>query len=398
MEKLDIFTLKNNLKVALIDTNTGFLSFHLRGFVGSNFENSNELGAAHLLEHLLISQNNKKLLQKNAEIYGFSFRDTTLFHLKVLEQDKELALNFISDLFRPLDLYPELLNSNKNLVINELRQILDNPERLIGKIHTFNLMYPQTRLAKFNFGDEPDILKLDDQMLNNYHSTFYIPSNFGLVICGNIKNIKKDINKLLNMPATQVPTALPKFIPNEKFVAQSLKNPNLSKVYVKIDWPSNKISEKERFSTQVLAVLLNKALVDNLRSKGIVYNITTNLISEYTFGVFGIYFDTTPENLNKCLLEIKKTIKNLDLGKFSDVKDFITTRAIFNSDSIVNRGEFYSRTLLYDIKHTYIKEIQQYKDVTLKDLEIEYDRLQNIKAKITGIGNIDVKELFEFDK
>jgi len=121
--------LKNGLRYILINQKgAGSVTVHLRGLAGSRFEKNTEVGASHILEHLLL--NNKyrdKVFNQGGKIVGVTGREDILFMVKVRKTDLEIALEYLSSILKSADIDNKTFSNEKKVVIEEIRRFSNVP-------------------------------------------------------------------------------------------------------------------------------------------------------------------------------------------------------------------------------------------------------------------------------
>ena len=132
--------------------------------VGSRSEPTALGGLAHLVEHMVFKGaggRDAKAISEAIEDVGGSLnawtaRDQTVFHGRVLGADVPLAIELIADLVRAPTLDPAELEREKDVILSELGEALDQPDDLIHD-HLFEAAFGAQPLARPVLGREPTI-------------------------------------------------------------------------------------------------------------------------------------------------------------------------------------------------------------------------------------------------
>ena len=69
------------------------------------------------------------------EMNAFTTRETTTFYVKVLDQQLEAALELLSDLFYRSRFDSKEVEKEKQVVLEEIRMVQDDPEDLVQELH-----------------------------------------------------------------------------------------------------------------------------------------------------------------------------------------------------------------------------------------------------------------------
>jgi predicted Zn-dependent peptidase len=109
----------------------------------SAHENPVQMGASHLLEHLVFKGTERRTAQELArelEVRGgsldaYTSRDHTSFQAHVLDADVPLAIEILTDLVRRPLLRAEDLELERNVVLEEINGVQDTPDDLVFELH-----------------------------------------------------------------------------------------------------------------------------------------------------------------------------------------------------------------------------------------------------------------------
>jgi len=408
MFKTEKFNLKNGLKICIIpNKSVDSVTFHLKGLAGSNFEKSNQVGSAHLIQHLNSTQGNKnKILSKGGKIIGVTSRDDVLYMVKVLKEDIIDSLEFLSNVFNKQEFPNSEFEKQKEVAIQEITRMKNVPEKLIGRI-SHKLMFPNDRLAKFNTGDEIDIRRLKINDVEDFKSEYYYPNNFVLVISGAVstKNVLPYVQKYFG-DFTKGKSA--EYITHKLYSGFSSQNyllQNSRQTHVKIDFDAYRTSEDKKYAALILSYLIDSYLKNLVKETiGLVYKISCSSISTGSYGTFSIYFASDDKNVEKILSEIKRCLSNIEnlvtVRNIEQVKTKILANLTFGFEKTSIRAEYYSDLLLHgreEQDHTYeMKTIKMLAVPKVKGLAKE---LLSQQPKITiissGKNQIDAEKLWK---
>ncbi|MDD3383725.1 MAG: pitrilysin family protein [Bacilli bacterium] len=198
-EKVYTTDLENGLKVIVIPKKgytkcagiiaTKFGSLYSNGII--NYHNKKIVvkpGIAHFLEHRLFDNKKGQVFDLFSEIgaisNAFTTYDKTAYYF--LTSDKiEENVNLLLDFVQELNITPQSVEKEKNIIVEELNMYEDNPEsRAIKGI--LNCLYEYNPI-RLDIGGSPSDVKCTSLLdLEVCHKTFYHPSNMILVIVGNV--------------------------------------------------------------------------------------------------------------------------------------------------------------------------------------------------------------------
>ena len=203
--EFDFFTLDNGLRVLLhLDSKSNVVTSNILYDVGSKHEDPDFTGLAHLFEHLMFSgtknhSNFDSFLEKvGAQNNAFTSSDLTNYYITIPSNNLEHALYIESDRMLNLNVSQKNIDVQKNVVIEEFKQIYLNQP--YGDLHLL-LRAASYSSHPYNWcpiGKEiAHIQKFNLDISNQFYKNFYSPSNATLVVAGNINfnKTKKMISK-----------------------------------------------------------------------------------------------------------------------------------------------------------------------------------------------------------
>ena len=115
------------------------------------------------------------------EMNAFTTRETTTFYVKVLDQHLPEALDLLSDLFHRSRLGRKEIEKEKQVVLEEIRMVQDDPEDLVQELHT-KLVMGRHPLSRPILGRESSIVRLSRQSLLEYIDAQYRPEEIVVAV------------------------------------------------------------------------------------------------------------------------------------------------------------------------------------------------------------------------
>ncbi|MDR1483356.1 MAG: insulinase family protein [Planctomycetaceae bacterium] len=186
-------TLQNGLTI-IAETNENAYSASIGFFVktGARNESADILGASHFLEHLVFKGSeslsaidvNCRLDELGADGNAFTGSEQTVFHITILPEFIEDAVELFGDILRPAFRERDF-TMEKQVILEEIRMYCDQPpfgaDSIVRKIFFGN--HP---LANSILGTESTVSQLSINQLRDYHSARYSPDNIVVVGTGQI--------------------------------------------------------------------------------------------------------------------------------------------------------------------------------------------------------------------
>lgn len=398
-----LLKLENGMRVCLLpNREVGSIAVYLKGLAGSNYETLANVGASHLLEHLVLkgSQNflgERDLLNpitdEGGKYIGVTSRDDVLFGTHTLSGHLEKSLLFLSEIFyRPL-LRDKDISEVKALMNAEISRCFDNPEKLVSRL-AYESLFPSSRLAKFNIGDIDDLKNLNIDKIRNFHKQFYTNNRFVLVISGNftVKNVKQLLKKYFSVH-TNVSEVESAINISSESITRTHNKYNFSQDYIRVDFKGFKTSDNKKYAAQILAKYLSAAVKNEAQLAGVAYKTEITSYTSHDYGVFSFYGSCPPESLERLVKIFATAAKNMqnkiDKNLMESSKKSIIANLLFALEKPSMRAEYYSDLILHGAtkqkNHKY--EIDQIKKVAMDMILKTAKKTFAQNPKVTLISN-----------
>lgn len=390
MINFEKFTLDNGLKIIVHkDTSTPIVAFNVLYDVGAKDEQPDKTGFAHLFEHLMfggsvnIPRYDEPLQKAGGENNAFTSNDITNYYLTLPKQNLETAFWLESDRMLSLAFSPKSLDVQKNVVIEEFKQVfLNQPygdawlllRPLAYKVHPYQWPTIGKEISHIENAKMKDV--------KAFYKKFYNPDNAILSIAGDVDigKIKKLANKWF-APIQKAKKSLRK-LP----VEPEQKSPE--KLTVKRNVPFNSIykvfhtcsrRDKEFHTVDLLSDILSNGNSSRLqqelvKKQKLFSEINAFLTGEIENGLFvvsgklikGISMQKAEEAINTELDKIKKDI--IEKNELQKVKNKIESTLVFSEMNILNKAMNLAFAELLGDASLINKEIEKYSVVTKEQI------------------------------
>lgn len=386
------FVLENGLTVLLLeDHSVPLVSYHTWYKVGSRNETPGVTGAAHMLEHMMFKGAKKydgkqfdKILHENGmENNAFTTYDYTGFY-QILPSDRlELMMDMEVDRMSSLQIKPEDLKSEIEVVKEERRWRTDNsPTGAVREALMLDL-FSGSSYGWPVIGYMKDIEDYTSDKLRFFYDTYYKPNNAVLVIAGDIdsnkvKQLVKKYYGVLKPTGQQAPEFIARAPINK--VRENIVKKDVQNATVYISWPSVPAGHPDGYALDIAGTLLGSGTSSRLYKK-MVYeqqNAIGVFAYNYSMKFDGMFSIGSSVKSGKNLGSIKKTLMSeLNLMRTKLVSnneiDKATTSIIKGSvDELTTldgkaRALAVNEILTGDYQNFY-KDIEKYKSVTAEDV------------------------------
>ena len=190
-----ITTLDCGMKVASEDSGAPTATVGLWIDAGSRFENDENNGVAHFMEHMAFkgttkrSQTDLELEIENmgAHLNAYTSREQTVFYAKCLSQDVPKAIEILSDIIQNSKLGENEIERERGVILREMQEVETNLQEVVFD-HLHASAYQGTPLGRTILGPTKNIKSITRGDLLNYVKNFYGPPRFVLAGAGGVEH------------------------------------------------------------------------------------------------------------------------------------------------------------------------------------------------------------------
>ncbi|CAL7946336.1 unnamed protein product [Xylocopa violacea] len=191
----NVTALACGMKIATEDSGAPTATVGLWIDAGSRFEDEQENGVAHFMEHMAFkgttkrSQTDLELEIENmgAHLNAYTSREQTVFYAKCLAEDVPKAVEILSDIVQNSKLGESEIERERGVILREMQEVETNLQEVVFD-HLHASAYQGTSLGRTILGPTENIKRITRQDLLNYVSTHYGPPRFILAGAGGVNH------------------------------------------------------------------------------------------------------------------------------------------------------------------------------------------------------------------
>jgi zinc protease len=189
------FTLENGLQVVVVtDRRVPVVSHMLWYKVGAMDEPEGQSGIAHLLEHLMFKgtptvpqgEFSRTVARHGGQENAFTSHDYTGYYQNIARDRLELVMRMEADRMRNLTLTPEQVAPEKQVVLEERRQRVDNDPAAILAEEAQAVRFLNHPYRRPVIGWQTEIEALTADVVLEFYRRWYGPNNAILVVTGDV--------------------------------------------------------------------------------------------------------------------------------------------------------------------------------------------------------------------
>ena len=294
---------------------------------GSRDEQPSQAGFSHFIEHMLFkgtrnrssAEISREIDALGGEMNAFTSRETTTYYVKVLDQQLERALELLADLFHHSRFAPKEIEKEKQVVLEEIRMVQDDPEDLVQELHMGQVL-GRHPLGRSILGREKTIKGLRRQDLLRYIETYYDPGQTVVSIAGNFEQAKLDRLVVRYFGKGRAATTAPinGRRPPDVHGGVLLKKKRLEQVHLCLGLKGVLAGHPDRYAlyalNSVLGGSVSSRLFQEVREKrGLAYSIYSFLSGYSDGGMITVYAATRPKEVDRVVDLVCREIRQIGI-------------------------------------------------------------------------------------
>jgi predicted Zn-dependent peptidase len=343
---------------------------------GSRDESPAQAGYSHFIEHMFFKGTatrsatdiSREIDALGGEMNAFTTRETTTFYVKVLDQHLPKALNLLSDLFHRSRFGPKEIEKEKQVVLEEIRMVQDDPEDLVQELHT-GLVMGRHPLSRPILGQEATIAKLRRDDLLDYVGTHYRPQEMVLAVAGNFdqRGLERTMARTFGRHRPSVSAAPRRRWPPDICGGVVTKRKSLEQVHLCVGLKGIPAGHKDRYAAYVLNSVLggsvSSRLFQEIREKrGLAYSIYSFLSGYSDGGTMTVYAGTRAREVERVLDLIRREVRNMaahgiERAELKRTKDQMKGSLMLSLESSHSRMNKLAKDELITGAHTSLEEM-----------------------------------------
>ncbi len=322
---------------------------------GSIYEDNNENGLSHFIEHMLFKGTKKRTAKEIAQaleavggqLNAFTAKECTCYYSKVIDEHLELATELLSDMILNSIFDEEELNKEKGVVLEEISMYEDSPDDVVHEL-LHSKFYGSHPLGQPILGTVENIKNFTRERLLEYFNQFYAPHNLVISVAGNFDD--KELISLLDKYFGHWTK------PEVKYKRLNMSKPNsgifykykdIEQTHLCIGYPGLPLGHDSIYPLMIFNNIFGGGMSSRLFQKiredrGLAYSVYSYPSSYVHGGLFTIYAGTKSSHAVQVVSIIEeeiKSIKNRDITQeeFSMAKEQLKGNYILGLESTSSR-------------------------------------------------------------
>ncbi|HPC36186.1 MAG TPA: pitrilysin family protein [Candidatus Marinimicrobia bacterium] len=355
---------------------------------GSQDEEDNENGIAHLLEHMVFKGTHKRTAFAIAHeieslggiINAFTSRNVTCFNVQLLHENLAKGVEVLADLILHSRFDSSELEKEKRVISEEIREIEDTPHDLIHDLFTQQL-FPDQAIGRPIQGTIESVNAIQVSDLKHFLKRNYTTGRLAVSAAGRVNHDK--LVKLVEKYCEEMENG------NDYQGKETCNTqPETKRIYRKPIMQSHVIlgrrifgqGDSRRFQLGLLNMILSggmtSRLFHNIREKyGYVYEVYSFSDLFLREGLFGVYAGVDKDRLDVVIDKIYNEMtalyrKPISVREFKKAKQQVKGGLVLAMESMNARMSNLAKMELYDKQIITIAELLEIVDkISIEDLQ-----------------------------
>ncbi len=410
MENVIIKQLNNGLKVVYLPfPGIDSVTLRLFGRAGSMWENLDQMGIAHFVEHMVFEGSNKypkaeKLSKVVSDVggktNGFTSEDIVGYTVKLLKSDVEKGFEYLAEVVLHPLIKDEDVEKQREIISQEIKTHRDVPVRRFFE-DSRQILFPKNhRLGWSIAGTLDSVAKITRKQIIDFKNTNYNAGNFVLGICGDLD--EKEVEKLAKRYFSKMPSGkLNKYTEVKKsneLKAYAEARSDIQQSTVSLSFGAYDTFSKKKYAAKVMSRILgtgdlSRLFIEIRQKRALAYDAGSYYAAEVNYGLVDLYAQIDEKNIWKVLdimnrqIELLKT-KPVSTSEYTRAKKHIISNFVFNQEKPGNVADFYTELVLMDkATETYESVLANYQAVTKEDIMTVANEIFSTKPKIRVLSN-----------
>ena len=322
-------TLSNGLRIIHLPSSSPVVYCGFGINAGTRNELEGEEGVAHFCEHTTFKGTERRrawhiingLETFGGDINAFTNKEDTVYYSAILKDHTAKAVDLLSDIVFH-SLYPQAeIDKEIEVICDEIESYNDSPAELIYDIFE-NMLFEGHPLGHNVLGEASKLRKYTTETAKAFTSRYYKPENAVFFAYGDVdfrrlvnllKRATRDLpGSQLVMGLTSTSSTLPPYRMQKRVITKGTHQ-----AHVMMGNRAYSVHDDRRMALYLLNNILggpamNARLNMSLRERnGLVYTVESSMTSYSDTGVWCVYFDCDPHDVEKCEKLVTKELQRV---------------------------------------------------------------------------------------
>ena len=389
--------LENGIKVLYKKAENNLTSFTIGFDAGANVEGNEQLGIAHVVEHMLFkgttSRTEYEINKLCDETFGFCNAMTNypyvVYYGTTLDEDFEKGFEIYADILMnpsfPMDGFKEEIE----VICEELKEWKDDSNQFCEDTMFYN-GFEKRRIKNLIIGTEESIRSITIRQIKNFYEKYYRADNCVVSVISTLSasEVSDIVEKYIGNLSSKLDSGNEHIEKKQEYIYENNKpgtyfqyRDDLQGAKIQYCFSIHELNIREISALKLFNLVFGEGtssiLFDEIRTKrGLVYDISSKIKNETGIKLFTISLGTSYENVSKTI-----GIINNEIEKVKELKGF------FDEKCILRLCKSYKLRKMLALE----KSIQT--SMNLCVYEVMYGGSTGIFSEFTQMKNINEEEI-----
>ncbi|MBR3948343.1 MAG: insulinase family protein [Clostridia bacterium] len=320
---MELITLSNSLRIFLNETDS-LRSATVGVWIGSGsrFENEENNGISHFIEHIVFKGSEKRngfeiaegMDEIGAYVNAYTTKEYTFFYTKALDYQIIKAADILFDMIRNPRLLESDIETEKGVILEEIAMCEDDPADVCSELNERSI-FKGTTLGMDILGTRETVSSFKEHHFREYMKKFYVPERMIVGVTGNF-NREEMLSKIEEYFGSYVCTENPIESYDVPFIkGMTLKKMDTEQTHIALSFKGIPLEHEDLYSLQVCMFILGTGTSSMLNQRireqlGLVYSIDSWLGRYLGGGYITVSMSLGTHSEEKALTETIDIIKN----------------------------------------------------------------------------------------
>jgi len=382
--------------------------------VGSRFEDEEENGISHFLEHMLFKGTEKRPTAREiaeaiegvgGAINATTGRELTTYWVKVPQGHLALAIDVLVDMLHRSKLEEEEIEKERRVIIEEINMMLDLPSDWVHLLLN-QLVWPGHPLGRDVTGTKESVTKIDRERMFRYLARHYHPADTVISVAGGIEH-QEVVGELSSALETWPGKEREAYLPVEEAQREPrvcLGYRETEQAHLALSLQGIPRSHPDRFNLQLLNTVLGQGMSSRLflevrEKRGLTYSISSYVNYLYDTGSIGVSAGVDPRRIEAALEAILGELDRLrrepvPAEELKKVQEFMKGRLLLQMEDSLAVVSWLGRQEILEDRVLTIDEVLAAVDaVTAEDIQrVASERFREESLNLAVVGPFQEEE------
>ena len=322
---MELITLSNSLRIFLNETDS-LRSATVGVWIGSGsrFENEENNGISHFIEHIVFKGSEKRngfeiaegMDEIGAYVNAYTTKEYTFFYTKALDYQIIKAADILFDMIRNPRLLESDIETEKGVILEEIAMCEDDPADVCSELNERSI-FKSTTLGMDILGTRETVASFKEKDFREYMKKFYVPERMIVGVTGNFDR-EEMLSKIEEYFGSYVCTENPIESYDVPFIkGMTLKKMDTEQTHIALSFKGIPLEHEDLYSLQVCMFILGTGTSSMLNQRireqlGLVYSIDSWLGRYLGGGYITVSMSLGTHSEEKALAETIDIIKNFN--------------------------------------------------------------------------------------